>query len=600
MPAAKLIAGGADVSHFSDPKFVLLLQILAVVGVPLLLWRYFRLGRFFPLAIIQIFAGIALGPSILGALWPAGYETLFGAKYLKEGIDVLKEVGKTLPYTGPELTALSLRAGIETIAQIAVVLFVFLAGCEADKQVLSSSAGMVLRIGITGVFLPLMLGAGAAWYLAGLARATGPSIMLLPYGHLLYSIAFGLCMAVTALPILVIVLRELGFNQKPIGTVALAVGGVDDALLWGSLAILLPLAPSAAAIAAGTSGNLMQSAVDFGKAIGGGVVAAAAIYFLLTPLLERLLKENAPERLLMSTVIIGLFAASAITEFTGLHAVFGAFLVGLMIPEKLRHLAQDRFDVPVSLLLLPFFFLSTGLKTSFAFGDTSMWTIFSIAMVVCITGKFLGISIPAYMSGQSMAFSITLGTLMQCKGLMEIVVVTLLYNRDVFGPATFTALVLVALVSTAITAPLSKLAQWYFGDAATKTREEEKVEVSVPTVPDLPKDEQAGKVVAESAKVKGAALEFEHALGKVVVTNPDIVIGRHKEDGIRVNDVRVSRGHARLQKLGDGSYEITNLTATRSEPNPITINGEEKEKAILHDGDTVSLNGVNFKFRNAA
>ena len=588
-------------SHFSDPKFVLLLQILAVVGLPLVLWRYFRLGRFFPLAIVQIFAGIALGPSILGALWPGAYETLFGPKYLKDGLDSLRTVTDVLPYTLQQLSALSLRSGIETIAQIAVILFVFLAGCEADKQILNNSAKMVLRIGITGVFLPLVLGAVAAWFLAGLPRAAGASVSMLSYGHLLYSVAFGLCMAVTALPILVIVLRELGFNQKPIGTVALAVGGVDDALLWGSLAILLPLAPSAMAIAAGaTGGNPMQSAIDFGFAIGGGVVAAAAIYYLLAPLLERLLKESAPERMLMSTVIIGLFTASAITEFTGLHAVFGAFLVGLMIPEKLRHLAQDRFDVPVSLLLLPFFFLSTGLKTSFAFGDASMWTIFSVAMVVCITGKFLGISIPAYLSGQSMPFSITLGTLMQCKGLMEIVVVTLLYSRGVFGPSTFTALVLVALVSTAITAPLSKLAQWYFGEAATKTREQAKVEVSVPAVPELPPSEQAGAVVAEGTKVHGATLEFDNSIGKVVVTNPDVVIGRHKDDGIRVNDVRVSRGHARLQKLGDNVYEITNLTATRSEPNPITINGEEKDKAILKDGDVVSLNGVNFKFRNAA
>jgi hypothetical protein len=178
--------------------------------------------------------------------------------------------------------------------------------------------------------------------------------------------------------------------------------------------------------------------------------------------------------------------------------------------------------------------------------------------------------------------------------------VTLLYERGVFGQSTFTALILVALVSTAITAPLSKLAQWYFGDAATQTREEQKVEVSVPTVPDLPKAEQAGEVVGQRAKVEGASLDFEHAIGKVAVTNPDVVIGRHKEDAIRVNDVRVSRGHARLQKLGDGTYEITNLTATRSEPNPITVNGVEKEKSVLHDGDLVSLNGVNFKFRNAA
>lgn len=560
-----------ELLNFKDPKFILLLQILVVVGIPLILWRYLGLRRAFPLAIIQIFVGIVLGESIFGAAWPDAFKYLFGPPAVK--------------------------LGVGTLAQVAVVLFVFLAGCEADRTVLNNAAGMILKIGVTGVFAPWILGGIAAFAIASVYSGVAGSLVVGARGNILYAVAFGLCMAVTALPVLVIVLRELGFNQKPIGTVALAVGGVDDGLLWLSLAIILPLAPLGVA-----TGSLLSltTLYAFCFAIGGGIVAILLIVYVITPLLTRLIEQQSPERLLMSAVIIALFFASAITELTGLHAVFGAFLVGLLIPEKLRHMAQDRFDVPVSLLLLPFFFLATGLKTKFEFGNSEMWIVFAIAMVVCLSGKFLGVTIPAYMSGQSGPFSITLGTLMQCKGLMEIVVVTLLYERGVFGQSTFTALILVALVSTALTVPLAKLAQWYFGDAATQTREEEKVEVSVPTVPELPQAEQAGAVVSDATKVEGATLDFDHAIGKVAVANPDVVIGRHREDGIRVNDVRVSRGHARLQKLGDGTYEITNLTASRSEPNPITVNGSEKEKAVLKDGDVVSLNGVNFKFRNAA
>lgn len=560
-----------ELLNFRDPKFILLLQILVVVGIPLVLWRYLGLRRAFPLAIIQIFVGILLGESIFGYVAPDAFKYLFGPPAVK--------------------------LGVGTLAQVAVVLFVFLAGCEADRSIVNNAAGMILKIGITGVFTPWILGGITAFLIAGYyGNVTGSTVVGMR-GDFLYAVAFGLCMAVTALPVLVIVLRELGFNQKPIGTVALAVGGVDDGLLWLSLALILPLAPLGVATQSFVS---VTTLIAFLFAIGGGVAVGLLIHFAINPLLNSLIRQNSPERTLMSAVIIAVFLCSAITELTGLHAVFGAFLLGLLMPEKLRHMAQDRFDVPVSLLLLPFFFLATGLKTKFEFGNSEMWFVFAIAMVVCISGKFIGVTVPAYLSGQSLPFSITLGTLMQCKGLMEIVVVTLLYERGVFGQSTFTALILVALVSTAITAPLSKLAQWYFGDAATQTREEEKVEVSVPTVPDLPKDEQAGAVVGARAKVEGASLEFEHAIGKVAVNNPDVVIGRHKDDGIRVNDVRVSRGHARLQKLGDGTYEITNLTATRSEPNPITVNGVEKEKAVLHDGDEVSLNGVNFKFRNAA
>lgn len=560
-----------ELLNYKDPKFILLLQILVVVGIPLVLWRYLGLRRAFPLAIIQIFVGIMLGESLFGAFAPEAFKYLFGPPAVK--------------------------LGVGTLAQVAVVLFVFLAGCEADRSIVNNAAGMILKIGVTGVVTPWILGGIAAFMLAGYYSTISGSTVVGMRGNLLYAIAFGLCMAVTALPVLVIVLRELGFNSKPIGTVALAVGGVDDGLLWLSLALILPLAPLGIATQSFVS---LTTLIAFLFAIGGGIAVGLLIHFAINPLLESLIKQNSPERLLMSAVIIAVFLCSAITELTGLHAVFGAFLLGLLMPEKLRHMAQDRFDVPVSLLLLPFFFLATGLKTKFEFGNSEMWLVFAVAMVVCISGKFLGVTVPAYFSGQSLPFSITLGTLMQCKGLMEIVVVTLLYERGVFGQSTFTALILVALVSTAITAPLAKLAQWQFGDAATQTREEAKVEVSVPTVPDLPKSEQAGRVVGQRTKVEGASLDFEHAIGKVAVSNPDIVIGRHKDDGIRVNDVRVSRGHVRLKMLGDGTYEIINLTATRTEPNPVTINGVEKERAILHDGDVVSLNGVNFRFRNAA
>lgn len=566
-----------QVLSFHDYKFLLLLQVLAVVGIPLILWHYCNLRKIFPLAIIQIFVGILLGGSIFGVIAPDAYKYLFGAGDPKLGITV--------------------SAGVTALAQVAVVLFVFLAGCEADRNIVQNAAGMILKIGVTGVFTPWILGSIAAFVIAGYyANVTG-SHVLGTRGDALYAIAFGLCMAVTALPVLVIVLRELGFNSKPIGSVALAVGGVDDGLLWLSLAIILPLAPAGVAT---TSLFNIVSLYAFLAAICGGLLAIAIIIYVINPVLNRLIAQESPERLLMSMVVIAIFAVGALTELSGLHAVFGAFFVGLLIPEKLRHMAQDRFDVPVSLLLLPFFFLATGLKTKFEFGNPELWYVFGIAMVVCVTGKFFGVTLPTYYSGQSLPFSITLGTLMQCKGLMEIVVVTLLYERGVFGQSTFTALILVALVSTAITVPLSNLARWYFGEAATQTREEAKVEVSVPAVPELPLSEQAGAVVAQGAQVHGATLEFDNSIGKVVVTNPDVVIGRHKDDGIRVNDVRVSRGHARLQKLGDNVYEITNLTATRSEPNPITINGEVKDKAILKDGDAVSLNGVNFTFRNAA
>jgi Kef-type K+ transport system membrane component KefB len=534
-----------------DLKVVLFLQVVLVVGLPLLLWGPFRLGRIFPLPIIQILAGIVLGPSIFGALAPDAFKFFFDKNVL---------------------------AGVDTLSSVALVLFVFLAGCELDRQVLRGAAGIVLKIGVSGVVLPFAAGTAAAF---ALVAALGPAGLLGSLNHpTLYALGFGLCMAVTALPVLVVVLRELDFNRKAIGTIALAVGGIDDALLWSSLTVLLPFA-------AGSS-NAMGS---FGIAVAGAALTIVLLHFLVTPYLQRLVDRQAPERFVVSIAMIVLFAFAALNEATQLHAAIGAFLTGLLLPDKVRELCEDRLDTPVTLLLLPFLFLSTGLKTSFSFADPSVWMIVVAAMIVCVGGKFLGVTLPAYLSGESGPFSITLGVLMQCKGLMEIVVVTVLYQKGVFGQATFSALVLVALISTAMTVPLCRLCERAFGDAATRARVREAAGVPVEATHVAP--------AAGSEKVPLTVLVFEDDLGTIAMAKPEVVIGRHSADDIRINDVRVSRHHARLQDFG-GRLEIHNQTAVRSEPNPILINGVEREHAVLSDGDQVSLGGVVFTVRRAA
>ncbi len=536
-----------------DPKVILFLQVVLVVGLPMVLWGPLRLGHLFPLPIIQIFAGIMLGPSVFGALAPDAYQFFFRR-------DVL--------------------AGVDTLANVALVLFVFLAGCELDRSMLRRSAGMVLQVGITGVFLPWIAGTLAAFLL--LTYFPAPGLIGRLDNALLYSISFGLCMAVTALPVLVVILRELGFNQKPIGTIALAIGAVDDALLWSALSVLLPFA-------AGSTNPLLACAI----AITGGLATVLLLSYVVTPALERLIKAEAQERVLMSCAILALFSAAALNEATHLHAAIGAFLAGLLLPDKIRHMAQDRLDTPVTLLLLPFLFLATGLKTSFSFSDATVWIVALLAMIVCVGGKFIGISLPAFLNKESMPFALTLGVLMQCKGLMEIVVVTVLYQRGVIGQTTFSALVLVALISTAMTVPLSRLCVRFFGDRATAAREPEPAPVVV-----TPAAPAASKTPVPVA-VAGPALVFDNSIGRFPLTKGEVLIGRHSNDDIRINDVRVSRQHARLV-ANDGHFEIHNLTAVRSEPNPMLINDVAREHAVLADGDVISLGGVKFTFRAKA
>jgi len=282
--------------------------------------------------------------------------------------------------------------------------------------------------------------------------------------------------------------------------------------------------------------------------------------------------------------MVTLFAFSALNEATQLHAAIGAFLTGLLLPDKVRHLSQDRLDVPVTLLLLPFLFLSTGLKTTFSFADGTVWVIVLIAMLVCVVGKFLGVTIPARLSGERTPFAVTLGVLMQCKGLMEIVVVTILYQKGVFGQATFSALILVALISTAATVPLARICENVWGESATSARVQEAIPAPVAPVPE------------PMQTVRGPRLEFDEPVGTIAITKPDLVIGRHSDDDVLIPDVRISRHHARLTQT-DGKYVLHNLTAVRAEPNPLLVNGQEREHVELHDGDRVSLGGVEFTFR---
>ena len=529
-----------------DTKVVLFLQVLLVVGLPMLLWGPFHLGRLMPLPIIQILAGIMLGPSIFGAVAPDAFQFFFRKEVLY---------------------------GVETLANVALVLFVFLAGCELDRGILRRSAGTVARIGVTGVTLTWSAGSLAAWLLLNYYGA--PGIIGKSENVPLFVAAFGLCMAVTALPVLVIVLRELGFNQKPIGTIALAVGAVDDAILWSALAVVLPFAAG--------SGSPLRS---FLLAVSGGILTIVVLAYIIAPILERMIRNEVTERVLLSCAILVLFLAAAFNESTQLHAAIGAFMAGLLLPEKLRHMAQDRLDTPVTLLLLPFLFLATGLKTSFSFQDPAVWIVVAVAISVAVSGKFIGVVFASYSGGMGLPFAVTLGTVLQCKGLMEIVVVTILYQRDVIGSVTFSALVLMALITTAMTVPLSRLSVRVFGDRAT-TPEDRAATAPIAAGSATP--------TAAPAVAGGPALVMDDGTTFALHEGEEF-IGRHSENDIRIPDVRVSRRHARIVGMG-GHYELHNLTAVRSEPNPILINSVEREHAHLSDGDVISLGGVKLRFK---
>ena len=409
-----------------EPKAVLLISATLIVLIPFVLWWLLRLRRLIPLAVIQIFTGILLGPTILGHFAPELHAVLFAGKQLE---------------------------GIRALAAISICLFAFLAGTETDREVIRSAGRAVTTIGVGGLSLTWLAG-----IVIGIQLAQNyPAALGSDGGVLLFAVAFGLCNAVPALPVLAAVLGELGLNRRRIGAVVLAAAAIGDIVLWGAMAIILPLAKS---------GEMTSS---LGKALAGGIGAVALLMLVINPLLNRALRTNAPERVLMILVGIAIFGTAAVTEACGLHMVLGAYAAGVFLPEKIRHMAADKLDMPTSMLLLPFFFLSAGLDAHISGSDTTVWAIFCAGMIACTVVKVPATIIAARAGGENFAFGTMAGILLQTKGLMELVIVTVFRDIGLVSGQTYSALVLVALASTALTMPLTKIFLPYLGDAMDRS-----------------------------------------------------------------------------------------------------------------------------------
>jgi hypothetical protein len=244
---------------------------------------------------------------------------------------------------------------------------------------------------------------------------------------------------------------------------------------------------------------------------------------------------------------------------------------------------------------MPFFFLNTGLRTNFAFSDPTVWLLFGISSFLCVFGKVVGHGIGARMAGENWPFSIGVGMLLQTKGLMGIIVITVFRDKEIVSALMFSTAVLMCMFSTGITTTAMRVLFKRYGDALT----EGVAPKDAPPVLDTTEPTVAQAPVPSKAPVL-ATLEFDDGLGSFNVSSPTATVGRHSEDDIRINDIRVSRHHARLSQNQDGRFEIHNQTADRDIANPIIINGIEHEHAVLKDGDKVELGGAPaFVFRYA-
>jgi Kef-type K+ transport system membrane component KefB len=391
---------------------VFLAQALVIVGAPYLFWHYLGLRSYVPLVVIQILCGILLGPSGMGTLVPEFWHDMF---------------------TKTSMAALS------GLACLAVVLFSFLSGLHLDFGDLQRSKSGLALLSMGGVVVSVVFGSLAGAVIAALYPAeVGPSA-----SSWRYALAIGVCLAVTALPVLSAILRESRLIDSRIGRQALACAAITDALLQLMLVVLV-------LNLGGRTGVLEILTMPI-----LGMIYLMGLVFVVRPFLARQLSSESSLSETGTALVVGTAIASALlTDLMGFHYVIGGFAAGVIMPMEFRRAILDRLETVILVALLPFFFTFTGLKTGISDGSSAFIGMFLLVFSIAVPAKLLGTALPARWLGETWSDALTLGAMMQSKGLMEVIFLTVLYDAGVLKTNSFMALLLMALVTTAMAKPL--------------------------------------------------------------------------------------------------------------------------------------------------
>jgi Kef-type K+ transport system membrane component KefB len=367
-----------------------------------------------PRVVGEMTAGILLGPSLLGTLAPAFSASLFPPDSL---------------------------AHLRSLSQIGLILFMFLIGAELDIGELRRRGRTTVLTSLAGIAVPFVLGAALAVHLHRRLSPEG-----VPLLHL--ALFVGTAMSVTAFPVLARILAESNLIGTRIGTVAIACAAVDDVFAWSLLAAVVLLVRGS------------RDALPLPLTLGGTAAFVLLMIVVARPLLARLRWVDADRggltRDRLAILILLAFASAWVTERLGLHSVFGAFLMGCVLPRD-RRLARD-LEAGLAgavVLLLPLFFAETGLRTSVRLLDgTAMWLVCLLIILVAVAGKFGGAALAARVTGMPWREAAALGVLMNTRGLMELVILHVGLDVRVITPALFAMMVIMALVTTFMTTPI--------------------------------------------------------------------------------------------------------------------------------------------------
>lgn len=398
--------------HFSATA-ILLLQLLVILSaVKLFGFLFKKIGQ--PPVIGEIIAGIVLGPSLLGAISPQSYAFLFP----KESLGVLQQ-----------------------LSQVGLMLFMFIIGMEFNTDKMKDMAKESAVVSISSIVLPFVLGAIFAYYIYDEALCNH-------HTRISFILFVGISMSVTAFPVLIRILEERSMTQSSIGVFVTGVAALVDVIAWILLAAITTIVQG-------------QSLINSIYQVALLVLLFIAAIYLVKPFLDKQLRENTfITRSTFSLIIICLLLFALATEVIGIHALFGSFLAGIIIPdkEKFREKLIAKIEMPATVLFLPLFFVVTGLRTKInLLQDPALIGQFLFILAIAFSGKLLGSALPAKLFSRSWKDSWTIGVLMNTRGLMELVVLNLGYDLGILPQNLFTMLTLMAIISTVLTSPLLDL-----------------------------------------------------------------------------------------------------------------------------------------------
>lgn len=407
--------------NIKHPLAILMVQIITIIFIARIFgWICKKIGQ--PTVIGEILAGIVLGPSLIGLYYPDIFNTLFPINSLDN---------------------------LKVLSQIGLVLFMFVIGMELDLKVLKNKAHQAVVISHASIILPFALGLGLAYFIYETFAPQG--VQFISFG-----LFIGIAMSITAFPVLARIVQERGIHKTKLGTIVITCAAADDITAWCLLA---------AVIAVVKAGSVVSALYT--------ILAAVAYVVLMINVVRPFLKRigdihNTRENIskpIIAIFFLVLLISSYATEIIGIHTLFGAFMAGAIMPDNLnfRAIFREKMEDVALVLLLPLFFVFTGLRTEIGLiNDPYMWKITGLIVLVAVIGKFVGSALAARFVGQNWKDSLTIGALMNTRGLMELVVLNIGYDLGVLTPQIFSMMVIMALVTTFMTSPALNLINYIF------------------------------------------------------------------------------------------------------------------------------------------